>query len=107
MNGNCIDYGVIDTSDEGLLYSRHPDNDGKEGCLTVRVITGDENKCEVLELTSKINVQITVREGDEYSDEIELPVLSEPGSSALRLNFHVKNHDGRWKSVVYRIYENK
>lgn len=105
MNGNCIDYGVIDTSDEGLLYSRHPDNDGKEGCLAVRVITGDENKCEVLELTSKINVQITVREGDEYSDEIELPVLSEPGSSALRLNFHVKNHDGRWKSVVYRIYE--
>ena len=100
-----IDYGEINTADEELLYSRHPDMDGKEGCLAVRVVTGDENKCEVLEPTSKINVQITVKEGEEYSAEIELPVLAGPDRSSLRLNFHVKDHNGGWKSVVYWISE--
>ena len=99
-----IDYGEIDTADEELLYSRQPDVDGKEGCLAVRVITGDENKCEVLEPSSKINVQITVKEGEEYSDEIDLPVLAESGNSALHLKFRIQDYNSARKMGYYWIY---
>ncbi len=99
-----IDYGEIDTADEELLYSRQPDVDGKEGCLAVRVITGDENKCEVLEPSSKINVQITVKEGEEYSDEIDLPVLAESDNSALHLKFRIQDYNSARKMGYYWIY---
>jgi len=72
--------------------------------LAVRVITGDENKCEVLEPSSKINVQITVKEGEEYSDEIDLPVLAESDNSALHLKFRIQDYNSARKMGYYWIY---
>ena len=99
-----IDYGEINTADEELLYMRYPDMDGKEGCLAVRIVTGDKNNCEVLEPTSKINVQITIKQGEEYSDEIELPVLVESNNSALHLKFRIQDYNSARKMGYYWIY---
>lgn len=96
------DYGEINAADEDLIKTRIIRD--KKPIVAFRVKTGDENKCDILDQEPLV-AEITIKKNEEYSDEVELPVLSTLDGSALRLRFRLKDHNGTWKCGYYWVCE--
>ncbi|MCR5822177.1 MAG: hypothetical protein K6F85_04605 [Bacteroidales bacterium] len=102
MEKDYKDYGEINAADEDLIKTRIIRD--KEPIVAFRVKTGDENKCEIW-YQAPFVAEITIKKDEEYSDEVELPVLSTLDGNALRLRFRLKDHDGGGKCGYYWVYE--
>lgn len=102
MEMDYKDYGEINAADEDLIKTRILRDD--KPIVAFRVKTGDENKCEILDQEPLV-AEITVKKNEEYSDEVELPVLSTLDGNALHLRFRLKDHDGGWKCGYYWVYD--
>jgi len=102
MEKKYIDYGEINAADEEL--ATHSISLNNDYLVDFLVKTGDENKCEILDQEPLV-AEITVKKNEEYSDEVELPVLSTLDGNALHLRFRLKDHDGGWKCGYYWIYD--
>ena len=97
MEKKYIDYGEINAADEELIQTRILRNDKPVVAFCVK--TGDENKCEILSGYPWLTAEITVKRGEEYSDDVELD------SSDLLLKFRVKDCEGRRKTGFYWVYD--
>jgi hypothetical protein len=100
-----IDYGEINVVDEDFFHVRYITENDPDWLIAIRVINGEKNECRIPSFNTKFAVEITVKKNEEYSDEVELPIRSGIDTKGLCLKFHLKDHDGAWKSGYYWIID--
>ena len=103
MKMKYIDYGEICAADEEMIQTRILRDD--EPIMAFSVKTGDENSCTILSGHPKVTAEITVKKDEEYSGDVELPVLPTFDGNALHMEFRIKDYDGRRKTGFYWVYD--
>jgi hypothetical protein len=105
MSEKLIDYGNINVVDEDFFHIRYTTDTDPEWLVAIRVISGEKNSCQIPCFNTKFAVEITIKENEEYTDEVMLPIRQGRDKNNLCLRFCLKDHDGVWKCGYYWVYD--